>query len=148
MIPLQDNSTVTATRICTRDGSHTETETDTAVQRIITKSPTSTAKGTFIWQSKAFENECFTVQTKTGGEIPALSEMTTIRLPAGLKTVEANAFEGLAAQAVIIPSGCTSIGSEAFANCPNLLYVQIPASVTIIDNNAFSGSNRVVIDRK
>ena len=53
----------------------------------------------------------------------------------------------LACQAVIIPDGCTSIGSRAFADCKNLLYVRIPASVTYIAGDAFEGCEQAVIDR-
>ena len=71
---------------------------------------------------------------------------TTV-LPARLKTIEEEAFSGAAFEAVIIPDGCESIGSRAFANCPNLVYVRIPASVMYIAEDAFEGCDQVVIDR-
>lgn len=60
-------------------------------------------------------------------------------LPADLKTIGARAFRGISAQRLVIPSGCTTIGAQAFANCSNLVEVRIPASVTSIANDAFSG---------
>ena len=38
-----------------------------------------------------------------------------------------------------IPSGVTSIGSDAFADCSNLTSIEIPSGVTIIGNYAFNG---------
>ena len=66
-------------------------------------------------------------------------------LPSDLKTVEPNAFAGIAAQKVVVPSGCTSIGDHAFANCQNLVEVQIPSSVTTIHDDAFAGCGKLSI---
>ena len=44
-------------------------------------------------------------------------------LPADLTKIEANAFEGIDAESVFIPDGCTEIGAEAFKNCLRLKYV-------------------------
>ena len=71
--------------------------------------------------------------------IPALKDMNTLRLPAGLLSVEDEAFTGLACQAAIIPDGCQEIGAGAFADCANLIYVRIPLSVTYIAPDAFDG---------
>lgn len=71
--------------------------------------------------------------------IPALKDMNTLRLPAGLDSVEDEAFTGLACEAAIIPDGCREIGARAFADCPNLIYVRIPLSVTYIAPDAFEG---------
>ena len=76
-----------------------------------------------------------------------VTEMIYATLPGNLKVIEAEAFAGAAFEAVIIPDGCTTIGSRAFADCPNLLYVRIPASVTAIAEDAFEGCGQVIIDR-
>ncbi len=68
-----------------------------------------------------------------------------LNLPAGLKRIEASAFEKCAANGVEIPSGCVSIGANAFANCSDLRWVDIPASVTSIDSSAFSGVTGITI---
>ena len=52
--------------------------------------------------------------------------------------IEAEAFSGIAAEAVIIPEGCLTIGSKAFADCPNLKYAQIPANTSYAED-AFDG---------
>lgn len=67
-------------------------------------------------------------------------------LPGDIQTIEANAFEGIAAETVVIPDGCKTIGSRAFANCSRLVEIVIPASVTRISNDAFSGCSNFVIN--
>ena len=140
----EDNSTVTASRICAHNPDHTETETAIVTQLIV--SPTETSEGSCEWISNPYENEAFIQQTKSV-TIPALNSLSVLRIPAGVQTIEEEAFEGVPAQAVLIPDGCTAIGRKAFAGCTNLLYVRIPASVTSIAANAFDDCPTVIIDR-
>lgn len=77
----------------------------------------------------------------------AAKDMKTLRLPASLKAIRAEAFAGSPAEAVIIPEKCDVIDPEAFVNCRNLIYVRVPAGVTIPDG-AFMDSPGVMIDRK
>ena len=113
------------------------------------ESPTAKAKGKVRYTTAEFTNPAFTAQTKTV-DIPTLTQMNTLKLPSGLKAVEAEAFSNLACQAVIIPDGCTAIGENAFRGCVNLKYVRIPASVpkdSWLENHAFEGcSPDLVID--
>ena len=53
-------------------------------------------------------------------------------------------FEKTAEEIVVIPDGCTEIGSEAFAYSANLKQVVLPASVTGIDPTAFDECEEVV----
>ncbi len=138
-----DNSTVTAVRTCTLC-SFEETETVTVTAAIT--SPTMTARGKASYTSAAFENQAFTVQ-RLEILVPSLRSLQLLNLPAQLTAIEEEAFAGAAFEAVIIPDGCTFIGSRAFADCPNLIYVRIPASVTSIAEDAFEGCDQVVIDR-
>ena len=72
---------------------------------------------------------------------------TKLTLPAALGTIEEEAFAGVTAQAVLIPDGCTAIGSRAFAGCENLIYIKVPAEAEIAAD-AFEGcSAALVIDR-
>ena len=57
-------------------------------------------------------------------------------LPEDLTRIEANAFEGIDAEGVIIPDGCTEIGAGAFRNCLKLKYVSYKQGTTIA-NDAF-----------
>ena len=67
-------------------------------------------------------------------------------LPAGLKEIEEEAFEGsIAFGEVLIPDGTEKIGSRAFADCSRLVFVSIPGSVTEISDDAFDGSSNTVI---
>ena len=55
------------------------------------------------------------------------------------------AFEGIAADRVIIPDGCQRIEARAFVNCPNLREIHIPDSVWSIGDDAFDVRDDLVI---
>ena len=138
-----DNRTVTATRIY---GDHISEETETVDTTFsITVHPTETADGFVVYTSGDFQNEAFARQEKTV-RIPSLSSMNTLYLPSQIEIIEEEAFMGAACEAVIIPDGCTTIESRAFANCENLQYVQIPASVTFLPQDVFDECGNVIID--
>lgn len=67
-----------------------------------------------------------------------------LQLPTDITRIEANAFEGGAFQAVVIPDRCTEIGAGAFANCTKLRYVQYPVKC-LIDESAFAGCGEGLI---
>ena len=60
-------------------------------------------------------------------------------LPNDLTTIEAEAFAGVGAKVIYLPDTVTKIGSKAFMNCPNLVEIRIPASVTVIPSDLFDG---------
>ncbi len=60
-------------------------------------------------------------------------------LPDSLTDIRDEAFTGGAFCFAKLPEETVSIGTKAFANCKNLQYVYIPASVTSISPYAFSG---------
>ncbi len=66
-------------------------------------------------------------------------EPDVLYLPADLKTIDKQAFMGSACQVVIVPDGCTHIGSGAFAECPNLVFARVPVGTTIAED-AFAES--------
>ena len=83
--------------------------------------------------------------TVSGGTSVDQSEIT---LPSDIQCIDPEAFEGIAARIVVIPNGCESIGSRAFAGCPNLRLVFIPASVDNEEDiaaDAFVGCERVYL---
>ena len=66
-------------------------------------------------------------------------------LPAYMKQIKTRAFIGIAAASVKLPDGLQTIGGMAFANCPNLTLIYIPASCTSIAYNAFSNVSGLTI---
>ena len=66
----EDNSTVTATRVCANDPTHVETETAEAKSEV-TKAATCEAAGETTWTAE-FRNDAFETQTKTEANIPAV----------------------------------------------------------------------------
>lgn len=68
------------------------------------------------------------------------SSMESVKLPAELKEICANAFQGCKRfTEVELPDGLEVIGKNAFAQCKSLRRVTIPASVTEIPKSAFNG---------
>ena len=65
-------------------------------------------------------------------------ELTNIRLPNGVKTIERCAFYNCyALQRVVVPNGVSVIGDDAFFGCGALTEVFIPESVNSILSSAF-----------
>ncbi len=56
-------------------------------------------------------------------------------LPEGATVIDSLAFFHAAHRAVIIPDGVHTIRSEAFCNCQWLLYIYIPKSVKVVEEN-------------
>ena len=115
------------------------------VRRIIL-SPTINNEGEVMWLSGKFKDSSFTRQM-IKSRIPALNEMNTMFLPAGLQSVESETFDGIAAEAIIIPDGCTTVAPGAFMNCKNLLYLRAPAGIEI-PLDVFEGSPSLIIDQQ
>ena len=77
-----------------------------------------------------------------------LSGLSTLELPDSLTEIGAEAFTGVAAEVVIIPASCTSIGSRAFADCKNLKYIVLPLGADITPaNDAFEGCTAITLYR-
>ena len=68
---------------------------------------------------------------------PSFGEGDTF-LPAGLETIEEEAFRNCDMKAVRFPDGLKQIGESAFRDCVSLSRVRIPSSVTSIGENAFA----------
>jgi len=68
-----------------------------------------------------------------------------LSLPASLTAIEAEGFAGGAFRFVKLPEGVVSIGSRAFASCPNLRHILIPAELTEIASDAFDGVEGLTI---
>ncbi len=77
----------------------------------------------------------FVLYTGSGGKLT---------LPGKLTEIGYAAFEGGDFETVVIPKGCVSIGSRAFANCVNLRYVYVSRNTQIADT-AFDGCEGITI---
>ena len=73
----EDNTKVTASRICKHDGAHVETETVNVTAKV-TREAKCEVKGETTYTGAAFTNTAFTVQTKTLEDIPALEHKEVI----------------------------------------------------------------------
>ena len=62
------------------------------------------------------------------------------KVPAGLRTIDEEAFSGISASFVWLSDDTKSVGSKAFANCSKLKYVRIPEGCTSIAPDAFPKS--------
>ena len=69
----------------------------------------------------------------------------TFILPANLRIIEAEAFEGTNLTMVELPDTVEAIGKRAFANIQNLRGVKISAKIEHIAKSAFAGSEGVVL---
>ena len=65
-------------------------------------------------------------------------------LPAMIRTIEDGAFEGIDAEIVYIPDGCTSIGRGAFRSCESLTQIRVPVGCAI-GEGAFDGCGTVFV---
>ena len=65
-------------------------------------------------------------------------------IPSGTRTIEDNAFEGIAATVVEIPENCTHIGNEAFKYCSQLTMIRIPMGCTL-GTDVFAGCAKVYV---
>lgn len=62
-----------------------------------------------------------------------------LALPASLKYIGEEAFMGADITGIVLPDGALEIESRAFAGCPNLISINLPATITSISSDAFSG---------
>ncbi len=68
------------------------------------------------------------------------SGMTSVTIPASVKTIGLKAFKGCTGlKSITLPASLTSLGSSAFSGCTGLTAVAIPSGVTTIPSSAFEG---------
>lgn len=97
----------------------------------ITLPPTITSIGNYAF-GYSVDNQ--------GYPVPC-SSLQSIVIPPSVTTIGAYAFSQSGLTEVILPPSVTSIGTLAFGDCDNLEYVYLPASVTSIEGNAFTGTS-------
>ncbi len=67
-----------------------------------------------------------------------------LNVPKSLTKIKASAFERNAVEAIVLADSVREIGSRAFANCQNLVYIYIPDSVQSIAPDAFDGISPII----
>jgi hypothetical protein len=68
------------------------------------------------------------------------TSLTSIALPAGLKSIGRSAFEGCSSMtSIALPAGVTSLGGDAFRGCSSMTSIALPAGLTSIGEGAFWG---------
>ncbi|MGN0997127.1 MAG: leucine-rich repeat protein [Candidatus Ventricola sp.] len=82
---------------------------------------------------------------KTARFTVTVANVARLTLPSALKTVKREAFLGAPAEEIILPDGCETIESHAFADCTRLRSVTIPATVTSIAPDAFEGCTGITV---
>jgi len=65
-------------------------------------------------------------------------------LPAALTTIKEESFANLSAEEIVLGSNVETIGARAFADCKNLVLINLPDDVQIAEG-AFSGCNQLTI---
>lgn len=66
-------------------------------------------------------------------------------IPADTKEIRSAAFTGMPVEEFYLPDGVEKIGSCAFSGCDDLMYINLPASLTEIAGDAFDGDSTVTL---
>jgi len=96
------------------------------------------------WATQRKTQTCAFVCERPGKNLSGLSTMT---LPEDVTQIQTEAFVGVGAEVIVLPEGCTKIGSRAFADSAALRYLIVP-SISAIDiaEDAFEGSDVTLIE--
>ena len=75
-----------------------------------------------------------------GGEcFRGCSALSAIGIPTGCTSVGSYAFAGTAIKSVSVPSSVVSLGEGAFASCRKLAYAELPSGISKVSASLFSG---------
>ena len=75
---------------------------------------------------------------------PLSYTLPEVVIPSGTTTIGSEAFEGSGVRFVWLPEDTTRIGSRAFANCDGLKYVYVPSGCQDIGEMAFDYRTAIV----
>lgn len=97
------------------------------------------------WEEINFDVEDAQVDFTRVGASRVVPVGNTIIIPASVTVISDEAYEGINAEVIICPDGCTTIGSRAFADCLNLRTIVIPEATVSIASDAFSGCSDLTV---
>lgn len=82
------------------------------------------------------------------GAFASCEDLVSLRLPAGLRIIEKDAFHScVSLKTVALPEGTAHLGAGAFCNCKLLESITIPASVQMIEADCFEGCSDALVLR-
>ncbi len=87
----------------------------------------------------------FVIPSGTNPAAADIPETGTFRLPASLRVIGEEAFEGTAAAALVMGVEVTTVESRAFAGTDSLREVYIPASAETLAEDAFDGTEELTV---
>ncbi|MDO4880536.1 MAG: leucine-rich repeat domain-containing protein [Capnocytophaga sp.] len=61
--------------------------------------------------------------------------LETLDLPRSVKVIDRDAFNGISIKKLVLPEGLVKLGSNAFAHCKNLTWVELPESLQVMGND-------------
>lgn len=67
------------------------------------------------------------------------SALSTIGIPSGCTSVGSYAFAGTAIKSISVPKSVTNIGEGAFSGCKKLSYAELPSGISAVSGSLFSG---------
>ncbi len=72
------------------------------------------------------------------------SGTNVLEIPSGTQEIREGAFTGSAAEVIIIPKGCNTVGLNAFSSARNLRYVVAPAGLDL-SSAGIGGDVKVIV---
>lgn len=97
------------------------------------------------WEKPSFDTQDAKIDVTRIAASRLAASGKTLNIPAAMQIISEEAFSGVDAEVIILPSGCTTIESRAFADCLNLRTVVIEEATTSIADDAFDGVNELTI---
>ena len=100
--------------------------------------------GDYLLEVSAAARGCRPVMTAIPVSVTE-GELTVLTLPAGLKSIETEAFANVAAEKIVIPDGVETIASNAFTDCPNLVELVLPEGISSFAPDALGTTGPVYV---
>ena len=92
-----------------------------------------------IWDEKVLDSfgNIYTIEDGILESVELHSDEVVV--PESVRSIAAKVFNDAEIKEISLPKTLQTIGVGAFSDCVNLTHIDIPSSVTLIDNSAFTG---------